>query len=145
MKICLVSAFPPSRRGLNEYGFHIARELQQDSLCSLIILADQLDEPNDQTELDNFDVQRIWRFNSVLTPVRLIQAVRRFKPDVLLFQGLEFSRRQLKFTFHATLDELHKPGQIALPRLLLNLCNHALNAIHFLVSRFLQPSAQGSL
>jgi glycosyltransferase involved in cell wall biosynthesis len=88
MKICLVSAFPPSRRGLNEYGFHIARELQQDSLCSLIILADQLDEPNDQPELDNFDVQRIWRFNSVLTPVRLIQAVRRFKPDVLWFNLL---------------------------------------------------------
>src|SRR5438046_1473459 len=40
MKICLVSAFPPSRRGLNEYGFHIARELQQDSLSSLIILDD---------------------------------------------------------------------------------------------------------
>ncbi len=25
MKICLVTAFPPSRRGLNEYGYHIAR------------------------------------------------------------------------------------------------------------------------
>ncbi len=32
MKICLVTAFAPSRRGLNEYGFHIARELQPDPL-----------------------------------------------------------------------------------------------------------------
>jgi glycosyltransferase involved in cell wall biosynthesis len=88
MKICLVSAFPPSRRGLNEYGFHIARELQQDSLCSLIILADQLDDPNDQPELDSFDVQRVWRFNSVATPARLLEAVRRFKPDVLWFNLL---------------------------------------------------------
>ena len=29
MKICLVTAFPPSREALNEYGFHVARELQQ--------------------------------------------------------------------------------------------------------------------
>ena len=29
MKICLVSAFPPSRRALNEYGFHIAEQLRQ--------------------------------------------------------------------------------------------------------------------
>ena len=43
MKICLVSAFPPSRRGLNEYGFHIARELQRDPLLSLTVLADELD------------------------------------------------------------------------------------------------------
>src|SRR6266852_714855 len=88
MKICLVSAFPPSRRGLNEYGFHIARELQQDSLSSLIILADKLDGHDGQPELENFDVQRVWRFNSLSTPTRLIQAVRRFKPDVLWFNLL---------------------------------------------------------
>jgi len=40
MKICLVTAFPPSRRGLNEYGYHLARELQRDPLLSLTILAD---------------------------------------------------------------------------------------------------------
>ena len=44
MKICLVTAFPPSRRGLNEYGFHIARELRRDPLLSLTILADELDD-----------------------------------------------------------------------------------------------------
>ena len=43
MKICLVTAFPPSRRGLNEYGFHLARELRRDPLLSLTILADELD------------------------------------------------------------------------------------------------------
>ena len=29
MKICLVATFPPSGRQLNEYAFHIARELQR--------------------------------------------------------------------------------------------------------------------
>ena len=28
MKICLVATFPPSGRQLNEYAFHIARQLQ---------------------------------------------------------------------------------------------------------------------
>ena len=40
MKICLVTAFPPSRRGLNEYGYHIASELQRDPLLSLTVLGD---------------------------------------------------------------------------------------------------------
>jgi hypothetical protein len=38
MKICLVTAFPPSRHALNEYGFHIARELQETPGLSLTVL-----------------------------------------------------------------------------------------------------------
>ena len=42
MKICLVATFPPSGRQLNEYAFHIARELQRDPDVKLTILADEL-------------------------------------------------------------------------------------------------------
>ena len=56
MKICLVTAFPPSKRGLNEYGYHIARELQRDPLLSLPVLADEL--PSPEPDLDEFDVVR---------------------------------------------------------------------------------------
>ena len=42
MKICLVTAFPPSGRQLNEYGFHLARELQRNPLVNLTILGDKL-------------------------------------------------------------------------------------------------------
>ena len=74
MKICLVSAFPPSRRGLNEYGFHIARELQSDPLLSLTILGDLLDTA--QPELEEFHVIRCWNFNSPDNPVRLLRMLR---------------------------------------------------------------------
>ena len=47
MKICLVTAFPPSRGGLSEYGFHIARELQQNPLLSLTVLADVVPDVHD--------------------------------------------------------------------------------------------------
>ena len=86
MKICLVSAFPPSRRGLNEYGFHIARELQQDPLLSLTVLADELESP--QPELAEFDVHRGWRFNRFSNPASIVRAVGELKPDVVWFNLL---------------------------------------------------------
>ena len=86
MKICLVSAFPPSRRGLNEYGFHIARELQRDPLLSLTVLADELDGPAE--ELPDYDVVRCWRFDSLANPARLLQAIHDIKPDVVWFNLL---------------------------------------------------------
>ncbi len=42
MKICLVAAFPPSARQLNEYAFYLAGELQRNPDISLTILADEL-------------------------------------------------------------------------------------------------------
>jgi glycosyltransferase involved in cell wall biosynthesis len=86
MKICLVSAFPPSRRGLNEYGYHIAKELQQDLLISLTILADKLDSP--QPELRDFDVLRCWSFDAISNPLNLWKTVHELKPDVVWFNLL---------------------------------------------------------
>ena len=86
MKICLVTAFPPSRRGLNEYGFHIARELRRDPLLSLTILADELDGPVE--ELPDYDVIRCWRFDSLSNPGRLLNVLYDLKPDVVWFNLL---------------------------------------------------------
>lgn len=103
MKICLVAAFPPSRRQLNEYSLHIARELQRHQNVELIILADELSEyefatdneghatdAHDQAELPGFNVVRCWRFGSLATPMRLLSTIRRLKPDVVWF-NLVFS------------------------------------------------------
>jgi glycosyltransferase involved in cell wall biosynthesis len=86
MKICLVTAFPPSRRGLNEYGFHIARELQRDPLLSVTILADEL--PRREPELEEFGVQRCWDFNRLSNPPRLLRIIRDIRPDVVWFNLL---------------------------------------------------------
>jgi glycosyltransferase involved in cell wall biosynthesis len=86
MKICLVTAFPPSRRGLNEYGFHIARELQRDPLLSVTVLADELEAP--EPELEGFDVVRCWSFNRFSNPTKLLGAVREVRPDVVWFNLL---------------------------------------------------------
>lgn len=86
MKICLVTAFPPSRRGLNEYGFHIARELGRDPLLSLTILGDETDDG--AAEIDGFEVVRCWRFDSLSNPVKLWRAIHDIKPDVVWFNLL---------------------------------------------------------
>ena len=103
MRICLVATFPPSGRQLNEYAFHIAKELNRYPDIELIILADELanyefvtDEngkplqvdPRD--ELPGFNVIRCWKFGSLTTPWRLLATIRRLKPDVVWF-NLVFS------------------------------------------------------
>jgi hypothetical protein len=50
MKICLVATFPPSGRQLNEYAFHIARELQRNPDVELTILADELTDSDFDTD-----------------------------------------------------------------------------------------------
>jgi glycosyltransferase involved in cell wall biosynthesis len=83
MKICLVTAFPPSRDALNEYGFHIASELRQLRGIDLTVLADEYAPM--QPELDGFSVVRCWKFNSLSNPWRVLKAIRREKPDVVWF------------------------------------------------------------
>jgi len=83
MKICLVTSFPPSRDALNEYGFHIASELQNIPGVELTILGDEYSPV--QPELDGFTVKRCWKFNSLRNPFRLMRAIRQEKPDVVWF------------------------------------------------------------
>jgi glycosyltransferase involved in cell wall biosynthesis len=88
MKICFVSGFPPSKVVLNEYGFHVARELQADLLVSLRILADEYS--GSEPELPEFDVERCWKANRLSNHGRLLRAIRNCKPDVVWF-NLVFS------------------------------------------------------
>ena len=103
MRICLVATFPPSGRQLNEYAFHIARELQRNPDVELTILADELTEydfatdqdgkplkVSEQSELPGFNVIRCWKFGTLSTPVRLLNTIRKLKPDVVWY-NLVFS------------------------------------------------------
>jgi glycosyltransferase involved in cell wall biosynthesis len=103
MKICLVGTFPPSGRQLNEYAFHIARELARHPDVELTILADQLTNyefatdangnflrVEEQGELPGFNVVRCWKFGSLVNPARLLRQIRRIQPDVVWY-NLVFS------------------------------------------------------
>lgn len=83
MKICLVTAFPPSRDALNEYGFHIAGELCRIPGITLTVLGDE--HSFDAPELDGFNVVRCWKFDSLSNPWTVLRAIWRQKPDVVWF------------------------------------------------------------
>ncbi len=83
MKICFVSAFPPSKLALNEYGYHIARELQIDPLVSLTVLGDELPQP--QPELPDFNVLRSWKVNRICNHWNLLKTLREMRPNVVWF------------------------------------------------------------
>ena len=103
MKICLVTAFPPSGRQLNEYGLHLAQALKNNPAVQLTIIADILDnydfatdgdgnslKADQQPELPGFNVVRCWKFGSLGNPARLLRVIRRINPDVVWF-NLVFS------------------------------------------------------
>jgi glycosyltransferase involved in cell wall biosynthesis len=83
MKIALVTAFPPSRQGLNEYGFHIADQLRQHPGLELTVLGDYFSEP--AAELPGFNIVRCWGFNRLSNPLSLFRAIKRVKPDVVWY------------------------------------------------------------
>jgi len=83
MRICLVATFPPSHERINEYGYHLANELQRNPFLSVTVLADMF-EPA-QPELPQFDVLRCWKPDSLLNAFRILKAIRQCDPDVVWF------------------------------------------------------------
>jgi len=77
-----VTAFPPGRGDLNEYGFHLACALRDNPSVELTVLADDLEYAE---ELAGFNVQRCWRFNSLSGLPRLVRAIRNSEPDIVWF------------------------------------------------------------
>lgn len=88
---------------LNEYSYHIAREIQRHEDVELIILADELDDYKSVTDIQEstvssqevsnlagVEVIRCWKVDSMANPARILKVVRRLNPDVVWF-NLAFS------------------------------------------------------
>ncbi len=83
MKIALITSFPPSRHALNEYGFHVANQLRQESCIDLTVLGDYLPTPAE--ELPGFNVVRCWGFGKNGNLASLVRAIGKVKPEVAWF------------------------------------------------------------
>jgi len=83
VKIALITAFPPSRHALNEYGFHVAEQLRQERGVELTVLGDYLPTPTE--EPPGFAVNRCWGFGKPGNLGTLLRAIRKLKPDVAWF------------------------------------------------------------
>ena len=83
MRIALVTAFPPSRHHLSEYGYHLAEELRR-SHVDFTILGDKYEGP-ELPELSGFRVRRCWWVGSMNNPFRILAALRELRPDLVWF------------------------------------------------------------
>lgn len=84
LRIGLVTAYPPSRTTLNEYGFHLARHLAgKPEVSELVILHDDVDEPVSALP-DGAHAVPAWRYGSVRNPLRIAREVRAAKLDAVL-------------------------------------------------------------
>lgn len=92
MKIAVVTAFPPSKVTLNEYGYHLVKSfVQKDEVSELVLMSDKTEAPK-QLDFENSDkitVNECWSFNSYFTLFYIIKQALKEKPEVILF-NLQF-------------------------------------------------------
>lgn len=82
-----MSAFPPGRQSLNEYGYHLARHFaEHPDVQEVVVLADRLDHHQDELSLGpKVSIERVWSFNGLTTLPRLLRRLRQIRPDGALF------------------------------------------------------------
>jgi len=86
VRVCVISSFPPAIAGVADYGAHIARTLVRDPRVeSLTVLADQLKGAPRWERLENLDVYRVWKRDSIGIGLALVRDVVRMHPDVVWF------------------------------------------------------------
>lgn len=89
LRLAVVSAWPPSRGSLNEYGLHLVKALtDQPDVASVHVVADSETQP--PLTPPGVSVERCWSFNSVLNGLRIWRAVRADQPDAVIF-NLQFA------------------------------------------------------
>ena len=92
MKVAIVTAFPPSKVTLNEYGYHLVKNfVQKNEVTELVLITDKTEEPKllDFENSHKISVNECWEFNSYVNIFTIVKAVLKEKPDAVLF-NLQF-------------------------------------------------------
>ena len=99
LKLALVSAFPPGRQSLNEYGLHLAREMaDRTDVSEVVVLADRLSQPEAELPLGpKIRVVRCWEFNSLTAVPSILRTLKREAVDASIWnlQTATFGDREL--------------------------------------------------
>lgn len=103
LRIGVVTAFPPGRNSLNEYGFHLVRHLSRlEEVRDVVVYADETDA-GPPAPMDRVAFLPCWRFNGMTTVLRVARAVARTRPDAVIL-NLQF----------ATFGDTRVPGALGL-------------------------------
>ena len=92
MRIGIITSFPPSKVTLNEYGYHLVKNFAaNDQVEEILLFCDKTDRKKtlDFANYEKVTVIECWQFNSYMTVSNIAAAVRKNKPDNILF-NLQF-------------------------------------------------------
>lgn len=145
MKLAIVTAFPPSKVTLNEYGYHLVKQFRlKDKIEELILLTDEAVTPEDvhfEEEGCKITVKNCWKFNSYRNILTVNKAVNETKPDAILFnlQFLKFGDKKIPAALGLMMPYVCKTKKIPTIVLLHNILEQVdLNSAGFTKNKVLQ-------
>ena len=127
MKLAIVTAFPPSKVTLNEYGYHLVKHFsQKEEISEIVLVTDHTIEPKQldfETNNCKITVRDSWKFNSYKNVFSIYKTVKAEKPDAILFnlQFMKFGDKKVPATLGLMLPMLFKMKGIPTITLLHNI------------------------
>ena len=97
LRIGVVTAFPPGRNSLNEFGHHLVKHLSRLEEVSEVVVYSDLTDAGAPEPMAKVTVRPCWRFNAATTLRTVSREVARTRPDavVLNLQFASFGDRRV--------------------------------------------------
>jgi len=113
MKLAVVTAFPPSKVTLNEYGYHLVKHFaQKNEVDEIVLITDHTSEPKqlDFESASKISVRESWKFNSYKNVIGILRTIRHEKPDSILYnlQFMKFGDKKIAATLGLMLPMITK-------------------------------------
>lgn len=110
MKVCVISAYPPEKGNLAEYGYYLTQELAKSKKISKIIILASKGFNVKNKENDKIKIVRCWKRNSILLFIQILKKIRKFDPDLVFFNChmMSWGRSRIVNFFGALLPALVK-------------------------------------
>ncbi|WP_209406021.1 glycosyltransferase [Pseudozobellia sp. WGM2] len=127
MKLAIVTAYPPSKVTLTEYGYYLVKHFRlQNEISEIVLMTDSTSAAKDLAFEENgclITVEECWDFNSYSNILRVNKAINRHKPDAVLYnlQFLKFGDKKIPAALGLILPYLTKKKGIPTISLLHNI------------------------
>ncbi|MGB3150316.1 MAG: glycosyltransferase, partial [Maribacter sp.] len=101
MRLAIVTAYPPSKVTLTEYGYHLVKHFRlQKEVTEIILITDKTEREKDlsfEEEGCKITVQECWSFNDYTNIFKINKVISKTKPDAILFnlQFLKFGDKKI--------------------------------------------------
>ena len=147
MKLAIVTAYPPSKVTLTEYGYHLVKHFRlQKEVTEIILITDKTKGEKDL----NFEekgckvtVKECWNFNDYTNVFKVNKVIASIKPDAVLFnlQFLKFGDKKIPAALGLMLPLLCKIKGIPTISLMHNIIEQVdLNTAGITSNKFFQKS-----